>query len=158
MLYKKLSIAILALITFSCAEDIAAPDGDPHQFFYNTATGKCENYRGEQGYNKFDLEKARTKDCECMDLSHQQLFALDTSHVFSCLSWSLDNFNFRGARLDSAWFFSGTILNADLRGADISTFQYNFSSVTGYVDQFTRLPYKVQSNCDIVDNFLTCGR
>ena len=167
MIFKKYSMAFLALIAFSCTDDVANPsDGanpsnDPNRYSYNPATGKCTNFRGEEGYNPLILEQVySTRNCECMDLSNRELvYLLDSSKIdpWFPLGYNvLDSFNFRGAKLDSARLFFNHIEHADFRGADMRTLQYGYARLYGRIDQFTKLPVAPNDQCKTANDSLDC--
>jgi hypothetical protein len=92
-----------------------------------------------------------------MDLSKKVLITLlkgKTEHSFSYDS--LYDFNFRGARFDSAELYFNFIRKSDFSGADLRLLQYGYAAIDGKIDQHTLLPE--QGNCSDNPNTILCSR
>lgn len=118
---------------------------NPNQYFYNAGNGKCENCKGEQGYNVLNYNEVRsTKNAECVDLSGVELvYLLDTAAIdnFQQFGYNIiDGYNFKGALFDSSTLFFNHIYNANFEGANLSTLQYGYAYVKGKIDGHTVLP------------------
>lgn len=143
-----LFIAIIVLISCNKEECI-----DTNVYTYNTENGQCENCEGTVGFNVFDIEAVRTaKNAECLDLSGQKLvFLLDTSMIENFQEFgdnTLEDYNFKGSKLDSCELFFNNIRNADFAGADLSTLEFGYAIIEGYVDEYTVIP----AGCLAVEN------
>lgn len=135
---------VLILLTLLSGCD---PDPGPfsvHEFMYDEESGVCKNSSGKAGFNEIDLDLIRaTKDCECMKFTRIEVLDLkgDTIQIPRRLAYEeLRGYNFKGAVLDSCELFFNNIIEADLRGADLSTLQYGYAVVTGRIDEFTKVP------------------
>lgn len=146
------------MVCFSCKEDQACSDDARNQFSYNASTGKCESCSGKIGYNVFDLDRIQqTRNAECMDLSNKVLITLLKGKTEQSLGYdSLYDFNFRGARFDSAQLFFNFIRKSDFSGSDLRLLQYGYATIDGKVDQYTMLPE--QGNCSDNLNTILCSR
>ncbi|WP_160144048.1 hypothetical protein [Chryseolinea soli] len=146
----------LLVLCLSCQEDHACSDSAQDQFSYNSATGKCESCSGKVGYNAFDLERIQqTRNAECMDLSKKVLIALvkgKSEHDFRYDS--LYDYNFRGARFDSAELYFNFIRKSDFSGADLRLLQYGYAEIDGEIDQYTKRPG--QGLCSDSPNTILC--
>ena len=114
---------------------------------------------GQAGYNQVDTIQARlTKNCECMDLSKQELALLKEGVTMeNRLHYpELEGYNFRGAKMDSAKFFFAIIRNSDFRGAKMATLQYGYTTINGITDKFTQMPN--QGDCTSTNNSFSCFR
>ena len=146
------------ILCTACKDDFKCSENNPNQFTYNSSTGKCQNCDGETGYNLFDLENIqRTKNAECVDLSNQVLITLVEGKTRDDLGYdSLYDFNFRGAKFDSAELFFNKIVSSDFRGADLRLLQYGYASIAGEIDKYTVLPDEGRCNED--KNQIMCHR
>lgn len=146
----------LLMIGFACQEDHAC--SNDAQFNYNASTGKCESCSGKIGYNVFDLERVQqTRNAECTDLSKQVLITLlkgKTAHDFRYDS--LYDFNFRGAKFDSAELYFNFISKSDFSGADLRLLQYGYATIDGKIDEFTMLPER--GDCSENLNTILCSQ
>lgn len=92
-----------------------------------------------------------------MDLSKQDLnMLLKGSTEESHPSKPLVEYNFRGAKMDSASLKFNYIFDADLRGAKMKTLQYGYAKVNGLIDQYTELP--LEGACITKNDSCTCYR
>ena len=148
----------LLFFCLSCREDNACSDGAKNQFNYNSATGKCTSCDGKVGYNLFDLDRIQqTRNAECMDLNNQVLITLLKGKTVQSLSYdSLYDYNFRGARFDSAELYFNFIKKSDFSGADLSLLQDGYAAIDGKIDQYTMLPE--QGTCSDDPNTILCSR
>ena len=148
----------LLVFCFSCKEDHACSDSAQNQFSYNASTGKCESCNGGTGYNVFDLDRVQqTRNAECMDLSKKVLITLLKGKTEHSLGYdSLYDFNFRGARFDSAQLYFNFIKKSDFSGADLRLLQYGYATIDGKIDRYTLLPE--QGNCNDNPNTILCSR
>lgn len=159
---KKTKLLFISLgfliICISCKEETACSDNSVIQFIYNFSNGKCENCRGQEGYNVLDISYIqRTKNAECVNLSNQVLITLSEGKTKEDLGYdSLYEYNFRGAKFDSAELFFNFIKTSDLRGADLRLLQYGYATVDGTTDQYTLLPE--QGHCEESENSIICAR
>ncbi len=143
-----LLVAIIVLI--SCNKEECT---DVNVYTYNAESGQCENCEGTVGFNMFDIEAVRTtRNAECLDLSGQKLvFLLDTSMIENFQEFGdnvLEEYNFKGSKLDSCELFFNNIRNADFSGTDLSTLQFGYAIVEGLVDEYTIIP----NGCPAVEN------
>lgn len=151
---KVFCFLLILILAFSCDEE----EVSSNLFRYDPQTGKCRNGTGSEGLNALDVGYIRsTRDAECFDLSGYELILLHDKKELT--SWSLsydtlNKFNFRGARLDSATLFFNFIYNADFRGTDLRTLQYGYAGIRGITDQYTKLPN--EGMCESTRNFLEC--
>jgi len=129
-------------------------------YTYNPENGKCENCEGTVGLNAFDIQSVRaTRNAECLDLSGQNLvFLLDTSMIenFQELGYNeLQQYNFKGSKLDSSQLFFNFILESDFAGTDLSGLEFGYAILEGHVDEYTIIP----DVCPSVENdSLYCTR
>ena len=148
----------LTIALVSCKEETACSEKEMNRFQYNFSSGKCENCRGQEGYNAFDINVVQvTKNAECTDLTHQVLITLSEGKTEEDLGYdSLFEYNFRGARFDSAELFFNFIKNSDFRGADLRLLQYGYAVVEGITDQYTLLPE--EGSCHENEHSIICFR
>ncbi|SHH78033.1 hypothetical protein SAMN04488109_5355 [Chryseolinea serpens] len=148
----------LLVVCLSCNDDHSCSDGAQDQFNYNSTTGKCQSCDGKVGYNVFDLDRVQqTRNAECMDLSKKVLITLLKGRSEQSLGYdSLYDFNFRGARFDSAELYFNFIRKSDFSGADLRLLQYGYAAIDGKIDQHTLLPE--QGNCNDDLNTILCSR
>jgi hypothetical protein len=148
---------VVGALTVSCKDEpMCASDSEHYQ--YNMTTGRCQNCAGEEGYNVFDLDFIqKTKDAECVDLSKKFLVTLIEGKMATDLAYdTLYEYNFRGARFDSAALFFNHIMKSDFRGADLRLLQYGYAIVDGATDTFTKLP--VEGSCKASADSIVCFR
>jgi len=143
-----LLVAVIVLISCNEKECI-----NTNVYTYNAENGKCENCEGTIGFNVFDIETVRaTRNAECLDLLGQKLvFLLDTSQIenFQELGDNvLEEYNFKGSKLDSCELFFNYIRSADFSGTDLSTLQFGYAIIEGRVDEYTLTPF----GCPTVEN------
>jgi len=142
---------------FAC-KDHDCSDDEQNVFRYNAFTGRCESCSGKIGYNIFDLARIQeTRNAECVDLSHVVLITLvkgKTAHDFRYDS--LYDFNFRGARFDSAELYFNQIKESDFRGADLRLLQFGYAEIDGKIDPFTIRPEN--GNCTDHPAWIQCTR
>ena len=145
------------MVCFSCKEE-ACSDSAQDQFTYNASTGKCESCNGKIGYNVFDLDRIQqTRNAECMDLSKKVLITLLKGKTAQNSGYdSLYDFNFRGAKFDSAQMYFNFIKKSDFSGADLRLLQYGYAAIDGKIDQYTMRPE--QGNCSDNPNTILCSR
>jgi uncharacterized protein YjbI with pentapeptide repeats len=92
-----------------------------------------------------------------MDLSNKVLITLLKGKTEHSLSYdSLYDFNFRGARFDSAQLFFNFIKKSDFSGADLRLLQYGYAAIDGKTDQYTMRPE--QGNCSDDLKTILCSR
>ena len=142
-LYPACLVIASTVLFLSCHKKGQCADGATAGYQYNDATGKCLNCEGKEGYNPLNIEQAQaTKNCECMDLSKQELYwLLKGSNTRERVSYKiLDGYNFRGAKMDSSTLFFNSIINADLRGTKMKNLAYGYGRVNGLIDKYTELP------------------
>ena len=146
------------IVCFCCKEDQVCSDDAQDQFSYNASTGRCESCNGKIGYNVFNLDQVQqTRNAECMDLSKKVLITLLKGKTEHSLGYdSLYDFNFRGARFDSAELYFNFIKKSDFSGADLRLLQYGYAAIDGKIDQHTLLPE--QGNCSDNLNTILCSR
>lgn len=155
------NLCILFLITFSFCKE-KNPESicpNPNKFSYDGQSGTCKNCEGAIGYNQINLEQIRkSKDAECISISKIELLLLlgDSVEIPTRFGYEkLTNYNFKGSILDSCELFFNHIIDADLRGTNLSTLQYGYAFVTGKKDNFTKPPItgKVEINGDSINCF-----
>lgn len=158
-----IALAICPILFAACEDKAAAPvlETSAKAFTYQTTMGKCVDNNGKVGYNAMDLATIRsTKDCECMDLSGQNLvYLLDVDKIedFNELGDNrLLGYNFKGANFDGAELFFNRILEADFRGADLRKIQFGYAYLKGEIDAFTKLPE--EGICESSQHMLNCSR
>lgn len=147
-------IFILIIYLFACTSEELCD-----RYRYDPSIGKCRNCNGVEGLNKFDRNYIRSsKDAECFDLRGQELIRLHKKPLpeWSVSYDSLHDYNFRGAKMDSARLFFNFIYDADLSGADLSTLQFGYAIVWGKIDQYTILP--VEGSCEATVDSLYCSQ
>lgn len=92
-----------------------------------------------------------------MDLSNQVLITLIEGKSRESLAYdSLYDFNFRGAKFDSAELFFNQIVSSDFSGAVLRLLQYGYATITGITDHFTILPE--EGSCKEDGNQILCYR
>jgi hypothetical protein len=128
----------LALTCWSDEELFGSPWGGkpgilPAHFDWTSET--CLDANGRLALNKLPIEVVReTGNGECADLSGASLNDADTSMP------NLDGWILTGAKLDAARLFLANLRGASLQGADLSNLQFGYASITGTVDDATKLP------------------
>ena len=100
------------------------------RFFYQVKTGECINAKGEKGFNQIHLSSLfdgldekqlsspnykpkqvyENKDAECTDFSN-----FDFNRIIKLSYVRLDQWNFKGSKLDGAAFAFAKMIDADLR-------------------------------------------
>ena len=158
MTKKVVLFMTLIALSINCGKKSNTPD--PSRFYYNFTTGKCVNGEGKEGYNPIDTVQAQeTRNCECMDLSNHDLYwLLKGANLAHSKSYSkLQDYNFRGAKMDSSSLLFNSIIEADLRGAKMKYLAYGYAKITGLIDQYTELP---PAGCQLPTNkdSIVCNR
>ena len=125
------------------------------KFFYQAKTGECINAKGEKGFNQIRLSYLfdgldetqlsstnyqpkrayENKDAECTDFSN-----FDFNRIIKLSYVRLNEWNFKGSKLDGAAFAFAKMVNADLRGAKLSGISIGYTYISGQVDRFTEYP------------------
>lgn len=136
-------------------------DGTPHaitcwradlkpEFRYDTATGSCKNAAGTAGNNAYPLELVReTKQGECVVFAKGDLNSGDLGYP------DLSGWLLAGADLSRAGIHFANLLDADLRGANMSGFSFGYAKVVGQVDEHTKAP---QGSCKTEAMKLACSQ
>jgi len=111
------------------------PVTNGESFFYNKVNGRCQNVRGESGYNnKTPSEVLRSGNGDCVDFSNR--FLTEENRI------DFREVSFKGARLRNVGFsaYSGPNPDhADLRGADFTGAFDNYGTrIGGLYDKFTK--------------------
>jgi len=128
------------------------PDNDfmliNKEYSYDHETGLCKNALGEEGYNHSSVVKAReTGDAECVDMNGWSLE--EQNFGYPNLDW-----NVRGALMNGAQIHFANMIGADFSGADMTDFEYGYTSLQGIADEYTQLPI----DCLSIDNMIDCMR
>jgi hypothetical protein len=115
---------------------------DPAELFsspllsrYDRAKGRCLDAAGQPRLNRLPIELVReTGFGECADLSGLALNGDDFGYPF--LGW----WSLQGARLDGAMLHFAELSGASLAGADLRGMEFGYASISGSVDEHTRVP------------------
>lgn len=157
---RNLCFLILIFLCFCKGKDQTPICPDQKEFRYDEKSGVCKNCEGNIGYNNVNLEQIRkSKDAECLYLSKLELLLLmgDSVEIPGRSSYQkLTKYNLKGSALDSCELFFNNILEADLRGTNLSTLQYGYAFVTGRIDIFTKVPGT--GTIKINGDSITCSR
>lgn len=122
-------------------------------FSYHAESGKCLNAAGAEGYNTVNVTRSFPKDerpelgadqgvvvedknFECTDLTDLDF----TLYVGGTAYPTLKNWNFRGALFRNTGMAFVTVENGDFRGAHVESIVAGYTTISGTVDQFTRVP------------------
>ena len=130
-------------------------DSSKPKYFYQVESGECININGEKGFNAVELgalfdgvdesqlssakyqpkQVYRNKNAECVDFSN-----FDFNRIIKLSYVRLEKWNFRGAKLEGAAFAFAKMIDADLRGAKLSTISIGYTYISGKIDKFTEYP------------------
>ena len=119
-------------------------------YFYQSNSGTCENFTGEQGLNLVMIDDLHDNgDGECADFRGVILDEEEKSNLWT--SWDL-----RGADLTGSELFFSYIKDAKLMGANLSGLNYGYAHVHGFIDQFTQIP--LLGKCVVDGSKIECVR
>jgi hypothetical protein len=113
-------------------------------FHYDPATGTCKNTEGAPGLNPADPaalfvnknEETNTYtggDAECVDFTGFNF----QDHIGLGYPM-LAQWNFRGAKFETARFFFANVSESDFSGADLRGLKYGYATLSGVGDAFTQ--------------------
>lgn len=155
--------AFLFLITgilISCnKKDDLLNDNLDSVFYYNSLSGECVNFKGEFGLNSYNLAQIRlTKNAECVKFPAMHLvYVLDTSNIENFSEFGnndIQEYNFKGADLDSTNLHFNQLINSNFEGAKISKIDFGYAKIYGKIDSFTEYP----QGCTIENDSINCNR
>ena len=114
---------------------------------YDGAAGNC--FSTDAMGTPFTVASVReTKNGECGMPMHDDIDEGDGAEPI------LRGWNLRGATLSTGLHFAH-LVDADLRGADLSALDYGYATITGQIDSFTKLPAE---GCTVAGDWATCER
>jgi hypothetical protein len=116
-------------VPMSCWSTPIAPE-----YHYDPSTGKCVDDLGEEGHNNWTLAFIRdTRNGECTDLGHAKINEEDYS--YPNFEWNL-----RGADLSNIDMVFSNFVNSQFEGATLDGMNIGYTTVSGTMDAYTRLP------------------
>ena len=156
---KKYTFLILiAGIIISCnKKDDLLNDCIDSVFYYDSLNGECVNCRGEFGLNPYNLNQIRlTKNAECMKFPAMHLvFVLDTLNIENFREYAnndIQEYNFKGADLDSTNLYFNQLINCNFEGAKISQIEFGYARINGKIDSYT----EYSQGCLIENDSINC--
>jgi hypothetical protein len=128
-------------VAVSCWSTAGAP-----RFHYDLDSGRCIDAAGAEGRQAVTVPMLReTRDGECAILSagrHVDADPLMPGRVvlneIALGAHTLVGWNLKGASLAGGSLYFAVLLDADLRGADLSEFMAGYHNITGAIDAHTR--------------------
>jgi hypothetical protein len=132
-------------VALTCWDEAALRSSMPAA--YNAELGRCVDDNGQPARNAVPLAVVHeTGFGECVDFGSVQLNDEDYGYpVF--LGWNL-----RGANLDTASISFASLIDADLRGAQLAQFSFGYAEITGTIDDATAPP----TPCTVDGDQLSC--
>ena len=133
--------ALIMIAAMSMPGHLLAARGD---YQYDASTGTCHDAAGIRGYNVVDLDELFTsregapgefpaRSAECVDFSGV------TFGDYIGLEYPIvKNWNFAGANFTRAVVSFVKIVDADLRGVDLTGLTLSYGFISGTVDEHTR--------------------
>lgn len=116
---------------------------------YDDEVGHCVDNHGETARNTIPLAVVRETGLgECVDFGGEALNANDLGNPV------LAGWNLRGAHLDTAGLSFASLIDADLRGAQLSRFAFGYAVITGTIDEATAPP----APCTVDGDQLACSQ
>jgi hypothetical protein len=156
---KKYAFLILiAGIIISCnKKDVLLNDCIDSIFYYDSLNGECVNCKGELGLNPYNLNQIRlTKNAECMKFPAMHLvFILDTLNIENFNEYAnndIQEYNFKGADLDSTNLHFNQLIKSNFEGAKISQINFGYARINGEIDSYTEYP----EGCIIENDSINC--
>lgn len=137
-------LTLLSMMLAACVTAGAQSRASAGLYRYDPALGKCQNVGGQAGLNLpdpatlFAQHDAVTNtytgaDAECVDFTDFDFGA----HVGLAYP-VLDQWNFRGAKLERAKISFANVSNADFAGTDLRALKYGYATIQGQGDSFTQ--------------------
>jgi hypothetical protein len=116
---------------------------------YDDEVGHCVDDHGDVARNTIPLAVVReTGFGECVDVGGEALNANDLGYPV------LAGWNLRGAHLDTAGLSFASLIDADLRGTQLSQIAFGYAVITGTIDEATAPP----APCTVDGDQLACSQ
>jgi hypothetical protein len=145
--------AVLRFLCFTVLTiSLAARAETQDRFRYDSASGKCLNAKGEEGYNPIDKASfVANKDGECGEFGEDLIFS-PTDNPLG-FTQPFNGWNFKGANMNTFLASGGpfcgvNFTNADLRGAKMDALNGVYWCIEGTIDRYTT--YTLVAHPDIV--------